>query len=280
MRKIWFLSLFIFTCLASIHFTYKIRHGFNVRKISHFKNRSPSELSKLEDQILRQKFSYLSRGRQCFVFASEDGNYVLKIPRTDHINTSLITKIFPKLLKDKPIHRNKEEIKILKSFEIASHLLAEETALIGLHFGLKNSENLFITLQDPLGFSHKWDIKNANFVIQRRTSLWADLFTKAKKENNRTQKELLILSAIDFFVKRSKKTVANSDNTFDRNFGFENGITFQIDIGDFRLESEGYDPINNKRRFYDALQTVKYWLEKNDPEMIPFLETEKRKVVF
>lgn len=281
MKKICFLSLFILTCLSSIHFAYKIRFGFNLRKISHFKNTSLSELSELENQILKQKFSYLSRGRQCFVFASDDEKYVLKIPRTDHINRSLFTKIFPTFSKNRSIHQLKEEKKIFKSFEIASCLLAEETALIGLHLGLKNHpKNFSVTLQDPLGFSHTWNIENANFALQRKTPLWVDAFENAKKENDKIQKELLILSAIDFFIKRSKKTVANIDNTFDKNFGFESGITYQIDIGDFRLESDGDDPVNNKRRFYDSLQTIKHWLEKNDPEMIPFLDAEKRKVSF
>lgn len=280
MRKFLFLSLFLFTCVSLIHFLYKIRSGYNIRKISHFKNLDPSELSEQDSLILSQKFTYLSRGRQSFVFVSEDDKYVLKIPRTDHINTPIIAKIFSPLLKKHKTHQVKEVKKNLQSLDIAKSLLVKETALLSIHKGINCPKNFLVKIEDPLGVSQMINLKNMHFAIQRKLPLWADTFLNAKNNNAKDRKELLVKSAIDLFLNRSKKSVANRDKTFDQNFGFENEITYQIDIGDFCLEEDRKDPVNNRRRFLDSLNTLNKWLEKNDPEMIPFLEEQKKKISF
>src|SRR5690606_17890279 len=84
---------------------------------------------------LSQQYSYLAKGRQCFVFASADGKEVLKFLNYNRF-------YFPACLFSLPIPetcraygaRRKERFQItIQSFSLAKERLAEETGIDYLH---------------------------------------------------------------------------------------------------------------------------------------------------
>lgn len=80
------ISLLVFVIYSSGRLYYAITAGFTISNITsdfaYNEKWDMLSLSNLEkervNQILAQKFSYLGKGCQSYVFLSEDGEYVLK----------------------------------------------------------------------------------------------------------------------------------------------------------------------------------------------------------
>ena len=116
---------------------YFLKDGFSFRRIHSLKRQECFGLDEHAKHILNQTFYYLGRGRQCFAFASSDGKYVLKFPRTDIYSTPLWAKVLPlkKYRKElESAHKEREEF-IRESFRISFEYLKEDTGLIAVHLG-------------------------------------------------------------------------------------------------------------------------------------------------
>src|SRR3569832_1589228 len=101
----WIIKLAIFACFFFITARFcKAETGkFTVLRITSNLTYHPEwETASLspaqEDEIktlLNQPYTYLNKGVQSFVFASEDGRYVIKFFRHDHLSPPFWSKLLP-----------------------------------------------------------------------------------------------------------------------------------------------------------------------------------------
>lgn len=270
-RVILCLSLLLLPVLAG-EGLYYFRKGFSPRRLQPLGIQTKESAISPEIQcILAQPFYFLGRGRQCFAFESQDGKYVLKVPRTDIYRIPLWTRILTPRKYQEVIKAEKERRRtfVFKSFRIAMDELREETGTIAIHLSQTPVQGSSLHLVDSLGISHRFSPNSTLFILQHKKKLWTTQFLKAKDIEEKTK---LIHALLDVMTLRGRKQVFNRDRSFLRNYGFDEEKAFQIDIGDF-YHIDSLDPaFALQKSVRDSMEPVQEWLAKTDPSMLSVIQ--------
>jgi hypothetical protein len=254
---------------------YFLRKGFSPRRVQHLPTQQNAFLDEETKKILDQPFYFLGKGRQSFAFASKDGKHVLKLPRTYIFKTPFWVRAFPFLSSYRKRLENGKEKRLqflFDSIKIAQEDLQEETGVIAIHLGESEPTNQTITLVDSLNITHRLPLDSTIFILQHKQPLWTSFFLAAKQKNNKQEKQKIVTAFVDILIEKAKKGIANKDESFLRNYGFDGEKIYHIDIGDFYKLNKRYpDPVFQKT-IRDSLSPVRSWLSKTDPEMVSFLD--------
>lgn len=272
MKKLGILTLLCAFSVMVGQCLYFLRDGFTPRRfIANVKSLETCAINEETKQILSQPFYFLGRGRQCYAFGSNDGKHVLKILRTDNYKIPFWARALPlshlrKTMKEKRAHRKRYSF---ESFRIAKEEIPEITGTLALHLGKSEPTKQQITIVDALGMRYHLPVQTTLFVLQNKHTLWTPAFLAAKKKKDVKQQELLLDSFVDLVVQRSQKGIMNRDGSFYRNYAFENGKGYQIDLGDLYKDPN----FVYQKAVRDSLRPLQEWLAKIDPPMLDHLNT-------
>jgi hypothetical protein len=255
-RKFLF-SLLLFSALGALagRGWHALRDGFDVRRITTvFPKGVPAPIPGEVLSKIDQSFSYLARGRQSFVFVSEDGQYVLKLPRSDLPKLPFWKRsLFPERswrasFEKKELRRKRA----LDSFELAYTQLKEETGLVYLHLARTEGSHE-VEIVDRIGRRHRVCLDKTLFFLQKRYPLaFPELKSRLEKGDEEGVKTFLN-AFLDMVLLRAKKGIFNSDSEFLMNFGIDQNRIYQIDIGSFH----GSDPSSFVTCFLEAVSQLK-----------------------
>lgn len=266
-----FFFLVLFCCVIGKAWHYS-KDGFSIRRINldFAQTRETSFFDPEFAQAFSQKYVYLSRGRQCYAFASEDGRYVLKFPRSDSYKVPLWLRACSFSFLDRKrelcFAAKKNRLNwLINSFSLAYSDLKEETALLYLHLSPTQYLKGSVPIQDSLGRIYYLDLDKTAFALQEKKPLLMPLFQERLKSGDREGAKFLLEAFMDLVSIRAKKGIFNKDGSFLRNFGFDGRRAIQIDIGDFYRPNER-DPCFSFS-FQQTTGHVEKWLAEVDPEM-------------
>lgn len=223
-------------------------------------------------QALKQRFSYLGRGHQCYAFESEDGRYVLKLPRSDRYLVPFWLRAcsfsfldaYRESLRQEKARRLRF---MLGSFQIAFTELRQETSLLYLHLNQTHCFGSQATLRDRIGRTYRIDLDTSAFVLQRKKPLMMPAFQRALREGDREAAQEILRAFLEVVAIRAEKGIFNKDPSFLKNFAFEDGKGIQIDIGSF-YHIPGSDPRSIfQPSFLQTIGHVQEWLNGVDPAM-------------
>lgn len=260
--KFVILSLLCIFSLLAGQGLYYFRKGFSVKRLQ----ANPEKFCSIDEttkEILKQPFHYLGRGRQCFAFASEDGKYVLKCVRADKFKVPFWMQLCSRIGKRKQEKITLKKRLVFESFRIAKDEIGDLTGTLAIHLGKSEKTNQMITIYDPLGIRHQLPVQNTLFILQYKRPLWSDTY----KHSNTQEKKQLLDSFVDLIARRSQKGIMNRDPNFLPNYGYENGKTYQIDIGDFRRTQD----FVYQKALRDSLSPLQSWVKKTDPTLLDYL---------
>jgi len=229
----------------------RITHGFRPAKCllnwpekPEWEN-APLHLEKQQQiqAILQQPFSYFSKGKQCFVFLSQDGKHVLKLFRFDgskipygQMIAHRIKKWSRESLAD-PLPLRTKVPKTLSSCKIAYDRATDLTGLVHVHLNPKKSFFPALWIKDRLGRLHQLDPSAFRFILQKKCDPLFPTLLKATPE----EREGLISSFSHLIDRLENLGFKNIDPKLGSNFGFLEGKAIVIDVGNF-----AYDPIHAK----------------------------------
>jgi hypothetical protein len=214
-------NLFIVSFYLISLFCEKETDGFSIRRI----NSAPplpfiNQGEALPAQtILNQRFHYLARGGQMFVFVSEDQKYVLKFFKNS-----------PNPLVPLKKYHSKKMGKLIR--DIGGYLLAfervpEESGLIYLKLDNKALFDQTVTLVDKLGISHKLSLQNTLFVIQKK----GEPLNSYLQHSHDVQ---AVFNAMKDLIKiRRNHHIEDTDSHLSQNIGFIDGKLCFLDPGKF-----------------------------------------------
>jgi len=270
-----FLLLILF-CAAVGKGWHYLKDGFSIGRINlgFSQTREALFFDPALKEAFCQKYFYLSRGRQCYAFASEDGRYVLKFPRSDSYKVPFWLRAcsfsFLDSRRELCFQAKKNRLNwLMTSFSLANSDLKKETALLYLHLCPTNHLKSQVSIQDPLGRVYVLDLDQTAFVLQEKKPLLIPLFQERLKKGDREGAKLLLIAFMDVVAARAEKGIFNKDGSFLRNFGFDGLRAIQIDIGDF-YRPDKTDP-SFSFSFQQTMGHVVDWLAKVDPEMEAWL---------
>jgi hypothetical protein len=228
---------------------------------------SSDELTKIK-QILNQSFSYLSKGVQSFVFASEDGQYVIKFFRHDHLTAPFWLTPSAKAKREQRLHRE------FLSYKIAFENLRQETGLVFLHLNKTTDLHRTLDLVDKLGIHHKIPLDKYEFLVQKRACLLYTALNQMIENNKIADAKETLTGLVQLLAHRSREGISDKDPDLETNFGVIGTEPIQIDVGRFGK----IDAPFSKDEIIRVTDRLHQYLMKRCPELDQHLKTQIEKL--
>ncbi|MBF8262349.1 MAG: hypothetical protein HW387_14 [Parachlamydiales bacterium] len=281
LRKLIILSILVLLVMAAGRIWYISRDGFSVNRI-HFplsKESGGDEAKENEiSPLLSAPYRYLGRGRQCYVFASADDRYVIKIPRFDRYTLPFFWRAMPDFchsIKHSIWAGRQDRLRFtLQSFRIAAQDLPEETAVVYLHLHQTRSLPEHFEIRDRLNRSFDLNLNRTPFILQKKRSLMMPLVLKALSNNDRTVAQEMLSAFLDVIEARARKGIFNRDPSFLKNFGWDGSKSTQIDIGSFWRKSNLTPDAAYWLSLREGSARVQEWLAETDQEMLDYYNSQ------
>jgi hypothetical protein len=281
MKKVIYLVLILLFSLSIGQGLYSLKKGFSCRRIHALSLTASDDFSEEVNLALEQTFHYLGRGRQCFAFASEDGRYVLKFPRTDIYKTPLWARALPvhSYRKALETEHSRRERFVLESFHISATELQSQTGTLALHIGQSAPKGSVLKVVDALHCRHHLPLEKVSFILQRKHPIWTKAFTDSLEKGDKKKAEMILDALVEVIVERGKKGILNKDRSFLRNYGFDGVKAYQIDIGSFFRKADLSLDAAYQKSVIDSLDPVQEWLLLKSPEMKLYLDEKLKKLL-
>ena len=226
-------------------------------------------------KILNQKYKFLSKGRQSFVFVSDDNRYVLKLFRFHRYRPSIFCnlissfEIAKKYTKKNQDEKNDLYYESMNSYKIAYEKLKDETATIYVHLNKTNNLNRKLKIEDKFRNTHIIDLNEVGFVVQKKAFSFKKALLNAKDDKKTF--ETLLNSFFDNLQSIYSKNLLNKDRHVIQNLGVIDERVVEVDIGRFIIKND-FNESKIKEEAYHYTTYLKKWLLKNFPDSIEFLD--------
>lgn len=278
MKKFLFLPFLIAGFYVASKLCVSATDGFTILHItSNLPRAQNSEpLSEGLKPLLSQKFRYLGSGGQCYAFASEDDQIVLKFFK--HHLRQPPSWIPLNLYQKRADTLQQKRARDFNSYKIASELLSEETGLLYLHLNKSNHLRTRVTIVDKIGIAHTLDLDNYEFILQRKAELVYPHIDNLVRKGDVEGAKTAISSLISLLASRSKKGVYDEDPRPHRNVGFIGNQAILIDIGRFKKDESRKAPAVYQKDVLKITQRFQEWIRQEHPELLSHLNSELEKI--
>lgn len=225
-----FFYLLFPVCFILMHqYSKKALDGFSELRIHSSIQKQIIPLPESLHTLYDQKFHYLDKGKQFYVFVSNDHKYVIKFIRFDQLKPRFLIRLL-RWLPHRYIQAKQKRASFLhqrlfNSIAYAFSYLSEDTGLI--HYQTHPLDKPLICF-DKLNIMHK--IKNAPFIVQHYSPKVESVIDQLNEEGMR----FLIDELITLQKRRFDLGIEDTDAKMTTNFGFKDFKLTQIDIGQFR----------------------------------------------
>jgi len=205
--------------------------------------------------ILDQNFTYWTKGKQSFVFKSQDQQWVLKFLR------------LPKYVREGGGKGKKESLMCLKqtwaNCKAAYEELSKETGIVYAHLEPTDFLHQKITLIDLFEKTYTLDSDNIPFILQKCGNSY---FTKFIQMDEKSAKNM-IAKTIDLFIQLHTKGFIDKDPILDKNFGICEEDPFIIDVG----QLEKCSSLSSRKEYIlEMTQSLRGYLMRESPELYAY----------
>jgi len=238
---------------------------------------SPQEKQEIQ-KALNQEFSYLGRGCQAYVFASQDGDYVIKFFKYQRFRPQAWIDLFTFIpavdsyQQEKVIEKQEKLNKVFTSWKIACDHLRKETGVIYVHLNKSDDLHQFILIKDKMGLEHNVDLDKTEFMLQRRATMLCPAIDKLVLEGSMDQAAILVDRLLAMLILEYGKGYADNDHALMQNTGVLDGFPIHIDVGQFIRNNGVRAPKVYKQELYDKTYKFQHWLEKKHPILAEHLK--------
>lgn len=279
-------ALFAVSAIYTQRFCHRQTDGFALSKIRSTLEYNPAwEVPPLEvgeraevKRVFEQKFTYLAKGAQCHVFVSDDGEWVLKFFRYNHLTPSVWLTHLPSFCdpwRAKRVEKKWSKLsKDFSSYQIAYTELKEQTGIFFLHLNKTKDLKQRVTIVDRLHIEHVLEMDEMEFILQRRAALvYPSIEQWMAKGNVGAAKEALS-DLVGVLNLRFEKGLFDKDPDLNTNFGFIGARAVQIDVGRFKREWRPEDTTGKKNDIYRITDNLKQFLDQRYPQLSEHLQKE------
>lgn len=205
-----------------------------------------------------QPFYYLGKGRQCFVFESEDGKWVLKFFNKNYFS--------PHWYDGEKGKTKREQRRFFyeNSYKLAQKEIGDGIAFV--HWG-KTEEHLpTILVHDKAQRVFAINLNDVPFVLQKKGSpFYENLSVIYQNEGNDG-----LYREIDCFIGKIKeriaKGIADGDSDVEHNWGYIEGELVQLDPGRLYIDDGLVETERRQIEWRRSTKSFYKWLKKNFPE--------------
>jgi hypothetical protein len=285
MKQLFKFGTIILILIGIARFCHFQTEGFRISKIRNNTFSEEETVYSVEEKreaqaLLKQPFTYLARGKQSFVFLSEDGQTVLKLLNNQYQKKMGLLNLVPKMgwqqEKLSYFHKKLEQTKA--SYLLAKGELKEETGVLFLHLNRSNDFHQKVKIIDKLGIAHEIDLDKTGFILQKKATLaYPALEGWINSKEIDSAKEALS-SLLSLLKTRYQKKINDKDPLIRTNLGFIGTQAYFLDLGPFSKNFNDSTPVQQVEQ-RKILHSLRAWLEKKEPSLALFLDEEMKRVL-
>lgn len=278
-------SLYIVALICIIYAAgrlyYHMTDGFMVSNITSENTFDPqwethslaaNELQAIQS-ILQQDFHYLGKGCQSYVFASDDGKYVLKFFKYQRLRPKDWIKYLNFIPFVEKYYENKLEIKrrkmevFFRSWKIAFDKAQEETGIVYVHLNKSDYLKTELKIFDKMGFEHRLNLDDFEFMVQKRGSMLCDVINQYMAAGELAKAESMLENLVRRIIAQNQRGIADNDHALMQNTGVVDGIPMHIDVGQFVYDDQVKDPQFFMQELFTKTYKFRKWLKKEHPKL-------------
>ncbi|MBU6384295.1 MAG: hypothetical protein KGQ49_04180 [Verrucomicrobia bacterium] len=215
--------------------------------------------------ILSHPFEYLAKGRQCFVFVSQDGKYVLKF-----FNQRYLRLPWYAWLKGPQEQSKRERRRAFyeSSYEIAHRLFGEE--IVMLHMGHTDALP-HVCLRNRAKGSFTLDLNRIPFVLQRKGEPFYEGLQAAFQQKGMEGLYREIDAFVEQIANRIAHHIADADVDVEKNWGYVDGHLFHLDPGRLYVDDQLAHLEGQQKEWVKATHRLHKWLSHHYPDAAEYL---------
>ncbi len=251
----------------------KIRKAFVDQSLPHLSS-SASDLEMEEvKKILGQPLTYIGRGGQCYAFATSDKQYVIKLLKYNNNYPRIWFRLVPfpfgfESYRKAQISRKVEKLKKeYESYRIALRDLKQETGILYMHFDKGSLPGIQLKVSDKINIHHELSADTFQFYIQKKGTPLYPGFKKMIKAGKIEEAQKALDELSSYLIRRCEKKITDKDNGIWRNFAFDEGHPFQIDIGQFIDDPSLTSEQAYQKNLLFFTRDFRSWLETLNPSL-------------
>lgn len=229
------------------------------------------------EKALDQPYRYLGKGCQAYVFASEDGKYVIKFFKYQRFRPQAWIDLFTFIpavghYQQFKTQEKKEKLeKVFTSWKIAFEKLRKETGVVYVHLNKTDEWRKSLAIRDKVGMNHEVDLDRTEFVLQHRATMLCPTLDRLVAEGKSNEAENLIDNLLTMLFLEYQRGYADNDHALMQNTGVLNGLPIHIDIGQFIHNDSVKSSKIYKQELYDKTYDFHRWLKKHQPDLADHL---------
>jgi hypothetical protein len=191
----------------------------------------------LIEKALDQPYKYLGKGCQSYVFASEDGKYVIKFFKYQRFRTQSWLKPFTIVPPIGAYADRKAKEKRMRldglfwSWWAAFELFPKETGVVYVHLNKTHDLQKQLVISDKLGIKHTLNLDNTEFMVQWRAEMLCTAIDKLMAQGEGVKAKAIIDRLVDIVMSEYRQGYADNDHALMQNTGVLEGRPVHIDVG-------------------------------------------------
>lgn len=244
---------------------------------------SISPLSKEEKQLvqeaLHQPYTYLGKGCQSYVFASQDGKFVLKFFKYQRFRPQAWLRYLPPLpaltlyMQEKAEKRERKLLSFMKSWQIAYNELKQESGLLCMHLNKTNEGWGYVTLIDRAGTRHQVDLDQTEFYLQKRGTPLEEHLLHLIQNGETERAKKLIDALLQQILSAYQRGLGDRDHALLQNTGvLPNDQIIHIDIGQFTKDPAFTQPLCQNQELFSKTYRFAAFLQQHSPLLAAHLQ--------
>ncbi len=219
--------------------------------------------------ILEQPFSYIGKGGQSYVFASADGQYVIKFFKFKHLRPNWLVEALPEIgflkeYKESNIARKKRLIQgVFSGYRVAYEKHRSESGILFLK--LNPQAGIYVTLHDKLGRKHHVNLEKIPFIIQEKARPTRDIIEAALNVGDLALVKQRMRQIVALYHAEYTKGIVDRDHGILHNTGFVGEKPIHLDVGKVSARPEINQPENRRADLEIVYQRYTGWLKNHYP---------------
>ncbi len=233
--------------------------------------------------VLKQPFTYLGHGFQCYAFVSQDDKYVLKFIRQQRLQPPFLYQWMPNVLfftsikEQKTLMGQKRANYLFRSLKVAFEDVPEETGLLLVHLNKTKGLYPVVTIYDKAGQKFEVALDDHEFVLQKKALPIKETISDLMQQHKVDEAKERIDQIFTLLATCAKKGIADMDTQLIRknNLGFLSHSAIYIDTGKI-TRKEQMKTLERFTKDLERLKPLHEWLQERYPELALHFEVAQK----
>ncbi len=279
-RWLWWGLASIIVLFALVRLYYALTDDFRLANIRHslpyqaawaIPQPTPSE-ELLIQSILSQKFTYLAKGAQSYVFVSADGHYVLKFFKFKHLRPSWFFENAAAIGLFKDYHAKlsaRKERKlwgVFRAYKLAYDQDRQESGLLFIQLNTESNPHHMVTLRDKIGIERTLDLQNISFILQQRGETLRTVLDALLQHDDIAMAQERVGQLLDLYASEYSKGMYDHDHGVMRNVGFVDNQPIHLDVGKLSVDEGMRQKSRAKEDVLLVADKIREWMNRHYPQ--------------